>query len=117
VPHVIGDPSFVEGRLLRIFVGEDARRRGQPLHLAIVEALRRANVAGASVFRGVEGFGTHQQIHLGTLFAFGTKLPILIEVVDTEAKIAELMPWLEEMVTEGVITLERIAYRRFISST
>ena len=112
---MIGDPSFVEGQLLRIFVGEDARWHGAPLHLAIVEMLRREGVAGASVFRGVEGFGTHHELHLGKLFTFGTKLPILIEVVDGEAKIAELMPRLEEMVVEGVITLERIAYRRFVS--
>ncbi len=112
---MIGDPSFLEGRLLRIFVGEDARWHGRPLHIEIVETLRRAGVAGASVFRGVEGFGTHHEIHLGKLFAFGTKLPILIEVVDTEAKIGELLPQLEQMVAEGVITLERIAYRRFVS--
>jgi len=111
---MIAAPSFAEGRLLRIFVGEDARRHGEPLYVAIVEMLRRENVAGASVFRGVEGFGSHHEIHLNRIFAFGTKLPILIEVVDTEAKIAELLPRLEEMVGEGVITLERIAYRRFL---
>ena len=109
-----GDPSFVEGQLLRVFVGEDARWHGQPLHVAIVEMLRRENVAGASVFRGVEGFGTHHELHLSRLFAFGTKMPILIEVVDGEAKITELMPRLEEMVAEGVITLERVAFRRFL---
>jgi uncharacterized protein len=110
---MIGDPSFVEGRLLRIFVGEDARWHGEPLYVAIVETLRRENVAGASVFRGVEGFGAHHEIHLNRIFTFGAKMPILIEVVDSEAKIAELLPRLEAMVGEGVITLERIAFRRF----
>ena len=109
---MIGDPAFVEGRLLRIFVGEDARSGGQPLHVAIVELLRRENVAGASVFRGVEGFGTHHELHTNRLFAFGTKMPILIEVVDVEEKIAALMPRLEAMVDEGVITLERVDFRR-----
>lgn len=108
-----GDPSFVEGQLLRIFVGEDAHWHGTPLHVAILETLRRANAAGASVFRGVEGFGTHHEIHLNRLFAFGSKMPILIEVVDADAKIAELMPQLEAMVGEGVITLERVTFRRF----
>ena len=112
---MIGDASFVEGQLLRIFVGEDAHWHGGPLHLAIVETLRREGVAGASVFRGIEGFGTHHEVHVSRLF--GTKLPILIEVVDSEAKIAELIPRLEEMVAEGVITLERIAYRRFLGRT
>lgn len=114
---MIGDPSFVEGQLLRIFVGEDARWRGQPLYVAIVEKLRRENVAGASVFRGVEGFGAHHEIRLNHLFTFGAKMPILIEVVDGEQKIAELLPSLEEMVAEGVITLERIAFRRFLGRT
>jgi PII-like signaling protein len=113
---MIDDPSFAEGQLLRIFVGEDARWHGEPLYVAIVETLRRANVAGASVFRGVEGFGSHHEIRLNRIFAFGTKMPILIEVVDAEAKIAELLPRLEEMVAEGVITLERVAFRRFLGS-
>lgn len=111
---MIGDTSFVEGQLLRIFVGEDARWRREPLYAAIVETLRRENVAGASVFRGVEGFGAHHEIRLNHIFTFGAKMPILIEVVDTEAKIAELLPRLEKMVGEGLITLERIAYRRFL---
>ena len=111
---MIGDASFVEGQLMRIFVGEDARWHGQPLYVAIVEALRRENVAGASVFRGVEGFGSHHEIHLNRIFTFAEKMPILIEVVDSEEKIAQLLPQLETMVDEGVITLERIAYRRFL---
>ena len=110
---MIGDPSFVEGQLLRIFVGEDARWHGRPLYVAIVEKLRREHVAGASVFRGVEGFGTHHEIRLNHVFAFGAKMPILIEAVDADAKIAELLPALEAMVSEGVITLERVAYRTF----
>ncbi|HEY6234929.1 MAG TPA: DUF190 domain-containing protein [Candidatus Elarobacter sp.] len=114
---MIGDPSFVEGQLLRIFVGEDARWHGEPLYVAIVEALRRENVAGASVFRGVEGFGSHHEIRLNRIFTFGAKMPILIEVVDAEAKITELLPRLEAMVGEGVITLERIAFRRFLAPT
>jgi uncharacterized protein len=114
---MIGDPSFLEGQLLRIFVGEDARWHGEPLYVALVEMLRRRNVAGASVFRGVEGFGAHHEIHLNHLFTFGAKMPILIEVVDSEATITELLPELEEMVGEGVITLERIAFRRFAGRT
>ncbi|HEY0614287.1 MAG TPA: DUF190 domain-containing protein [Candidatus Elarobacter sp.] len=110
---MIGDPSFADGQLLRIFVGEDAHAGGQPLHLAILEGLRRAGVAGASVFRGVEGFGSHHELHLNRLFAFGTRMPILIEVVDTEDAIGALLPQLEAMVDEGVITLERVAFRRF----
>ncbi len=114
---MIGDPSFVEGQLLRIFVGEDARWHKEPLYVAVVEMLRRENVAGASVFRGVEGFGAHHEIRLNHIFTFGAKMPILIEVIDTEAKIGELLPALEAMIGEGVITLERVAYRRFLGRT
>jgi uncharacterized protein len=113
---MIGDPNFVEGQLLRIFVGEDAQWGIAPLYSAIVELLRRENVAGASVFRGVEGFGSHHEIHLNRLFAFGAKLPILIEVVDREERIAALIPRLEAMIGEGVITLERVAYRRYLGT-
>jgi hypothetical protein len=113
---MIGDPSFLEGQLLRIFVGEDAVWRHQPLFTAIVELLRREGIAGASVFRGIEGFGAHHEIHLNRIFAFGAKMPILIEAIDQEAKIAALLPRLQEMLANGggVITLERVEYRRYL---
>jgi hypothetical protein len=110
---MLGDSSFSEGRLLRIFVGEDAKDGGRPLHIALVEMLLAEGVAGTSVFRGVEGFGAHHEIHLNRLFALGGKLPIVIEVVDTEARIAAIVPKVEAMVEEGTITLERVEYRRF----
>jgi PII-like signaling protein len=112
---MIGDPSFREGQLLRIFVGEDATWHHQPLFTAIVDLLRREGIAGASVFRGVEGFGAHHEIHLNRIFAFGAKMPVLIEAIDQEAKIAALIPRLEQMLGDGgVITLERVEYRRFL---
>ena len=111
---MIGDPAFVEGRLLRIFVGEDARWHGRPLYVSIVEMLREANVAGASVFRGIEGFGSHHEVHTNRIWNFGSKMPMLIEVVDREEAIDALLPRLQAMIGEGVITLERIAFRRFI---
>jgi PII-like signaling protein len=110
---VIGDPSFVEGRLLRIFIGEDAQHHGRPLHVAIVEMLRKEGVAGASVFRGIEGFGSHHEIHVSKVFSFGGRMPMVVEVVDSAERIAALLPRLEAMVDEGAITLERIEYRRF----
>ncbi len=113
---MIGDPSFVEGRLLRIFVGEDAHWRGQPLYCAIVQTLKDRGVAGASVFRGVEGFGDHQTINRSRLFAFGTKMPIVVEAVDLDDRIDALIPELEPMLEPagGVITVERIEYRRYL---
>ncbi|HTW85577.1 MAG TPA: DUF190 domain-containing protein [Candidatus Sulfotelmatobacter sp.] len=113
---MIADPSFVQGQLLRIFVGEDAHYHGQPLHLAIIELLKREGVAGASAFRGIEGFGSHHEIHLNRVFAIGGKLPILIEVVDSEERIAALLPQIEQMIDEGAVTLERVEYRRFLNA-
>jgi PII-like signaling protein len=108
--------DFAVGQLLRIFVGERDLWKGRPLHEAIVEVLRGEGVSGASVFRGIEGFGSHQEIHLAKAFRFGDDLPILIEVVDAEETIARLIPQIDEMIGEGTMTLERVEYRRFRKS-
>lgn len=104
--------EFKTGQLLRIFVNERDTWHGVPLHAAIVAMLKRERVAGASVFRGVEGFGSHGEIHVASVWKFGGKLPVLIEVVDDEPKIAALVPQLESMIAEGAMTLERIEYCR-----
>jgi uncharacterized protein len=104
--------DFKTGQLLRIFVNERDTWHGGPLHCAIVEMLKREQVAGASVFRGIEGFGTNREIHLATVWKSGGKLPVLVEVVDDETKIASLLPQLEAMISEGAMTLERVEYCR-----
>jgi uncharacterized protein len=106
--------EFVPGQLLRIFVGEHDTWHGRRLYSAIVELLRHEGVAGASVFRGIEGFGAHNEIHVAHIFRVHGDLPILIEVVDTEEVIAKLIPRIDEMVNEGAMTLERVEYRRFL---
>ncbi len=109
--------EFKVGQLLRIFIGENDHWHGGLLYTAIVELLRRKGIAGASVFKGIEGFGAHHEIHLAKIFSFSGKLPILIEVVDDEEKIAPLIPEIEHMVTEGTVTLERVEYCRFFPSS
>jgi uncharacterized protein len=109
--------NFVPGQLLRIFVGEHDTWHGRPLYAAIVELLRREGVAGASVFRGIEGFGANHEIHMAQIFRIRGHLPILIEVVDTEELIGRLIPRIEEMVSEGAMTLERVEYRRFLPAS
>ena len=104
--------DFKSGQLLRIFVNERDTWHGSPLHCAIVAMLKRERVAGASVFRGLEGFGSHREIHLATVWNAGGKLPVLVEVVDDESKIASLIPQLEAMIAEGAMTLERVEYCR-----
>lgn len=105
--------DFKVGQLLRIFVNERDTWHGAPLYSAIVEMLRREHVAGASVFRGIEGFGTHGEIHLAKIWSGGGRLPMLIEVVDDPQKIDSVIPQLETMIPEGAVTLERVEYCRF----
>ena len=105
--------DFKQGQLLRIFVNEHDMWHGGPLYCAIVEMLKRERVAGASVFRGVEGFGTHREIHIAKVWSFGARMPVLIEVVDEPDRVASLIPLLESMISEGAITLERVEYCRF----
>jgi PII-like signaling protein len=109
--------DFVPGQLLRIFVGEHDTWHGRQLYAAIVELLSHEGVAGASVFRGIEGFGAHHEIHMAQIFRIRGHLPILIEVVDTEDTIGRLIPRIEEMVSEGAMTLERVEYRRFLPAS
>lgn len=109
-------PRFREGKLLRIFVDENDRAGAQPLYTAIVEFLRKRNVAGATVFRGIEGFGSHQQIHVAKPFSWIPNLPILIEVVDDWSVIEPLLPELQTLVGDGLITIEAAQYMRILKS-
>ena len=102
-------------KLLRIFVGERDRSFGQPLYTAIVEKLRQAGLAGATVFKGIEGYGKHAAIHSARVFDLADDMPILIEVVDAEERIRAFLPALDTMIEEGFVTLESvefIEYRR-----
>lgn len=104
-----------DGQLLRIFVGESDRWHGKPLYEAIVHAARERGLAGATVLRGLEGFGAHSRIHTAKILRLSEDLPIVIEIVDKAERIEEILPVLDEMVDEGMMTLEKvhiIAYRR-----
>jgi uncharacterized protein len=103
-----------EGKLLRIFVGESDTWHGRPLYQAIVARVREEGLAGATVLRGIEGFGAHSRVHTTRILRLSEDLPVVIEIVDSADKIDALLPALDEMVTEGLVTLERvevIAYR------
>lgn len=96
-----------DGKLLRIFVGERDRWHGKPLYEAIVLEARRRGLAGATVIKGFMGFGAHSRIHTAKLLELSQDLPIVIEIVDAPEKIEAFMPDLEQMVGDGLITLER----------
>jgi hypothetical protein len=103
-----------EGKLLRLFVGESDTWHGKPLYRAIVERVRDEGLAGATVFRGIEGFGASTRLHTTRLLELSSDLPVLIEIVDTEERIQHVLPILDEMVGEGLVTMETvhiIAYR------
>ena len=100
--------------LVRIYVGEADHHGGKPLYQAIVELLRARGLAGTTVLRGIEGFGANARLHTTRLLRLSEDLPVLIEAVDTEERIRAILPELDEMVGDGLITLEKVevlAYR------
>ncbi|MDQ6930162.1 MAG: DUF190 domain-containing protein [Candidatus Eremiobacteraeota bacterium] len=101
------------GKLLRIFIGESDRHGAQPLYSAIVAAARAAGLSGATVFKGIEGFGGHSVVHAARVFDLSTDLPILIEMVESEEKIRAFLPALDAIVQEGLITLETVEVIRY----
>jgi PII-like signaling protein len=96
-----------DGQLLRIFVGESDRWHGLPLYDAIVQEARKHGLAGATVFRGAEGFGARSRIHTSRILRLSEDLPMVIEIVDAEDKIQAFLPVLDGMVTEGLVTVEK----------
>ncbi len=100
--------------LVRIYIGEADHHDGKPLYEAIVERLRSRGIAGATVLRGIEGFGANAHLHTTRLLRLSEDLPILIEVVDEEARLRAILPELDALVGDGLITLEQVevlAYR------
>src|SRR4051794_31083950 len=94
--------------LLRIFVGEDDRFEHQPLYEAIVLKAREMHLAGATVLRGPMGFGHSSRLHTAKILRLSEDLPLLIEIVDSEAKINSFLPDLDKMMTSGLVTLEKV---------
>lgn len=108
-----------DGQLLRIFIGESDRWHGKPLYEAIILKAREMGIAGATMMRGLMGFGAASRIHTAKILRLSEDLPIVVEIVDSADKIDALVPVIEEMVEEGLITLEKvrvIQYRHKASS-
>ena len=97
-----------DGWLLRVFIGESDRWDGKPLYEAIVLKAREMHMAGATVLRGPMGFGAHSRMHTAKILRLSEDLPIVIEIVDSREKIDALMPCIDQMVEEGLVTLERV---------
>jgi PII-like signaling protein len=100
---------------LRIYVGESDHHDGRPLYQAIVEMLRERGVAGATVLRGIEGYGAHARLHTARILRLSEDLPVVIETVDAEARLRPVLADLDALVGDGLITVEPVevlAYRR-----
>jgi PII-like signaling protein len=97
-----------DGYLLRIFIGESDHWHGKPLYEAIVMKARELHLAGATVVRGPMGFGANSRLHTTKILRLSEDLPMIVEIVDAKEKIDELMPHIDEMVQEGLVTLEPV---------
>ncbi len=97
-----------EGQLVRVCIGEADRWHGTPLYQAIVERMRREGLAGATVIRGIEGFGAASRLHTTRILQLSTDLPVVIEIVDSREQIDRILPMLDEMVGDGLVTLEKV---------
>jgi len=97
-----------EGYLLRIFVGESDRYGHHPLYESIVLKAREQGLAGATVLRGLMGFGKHSILHTAKILRLSEDLPMIVEIVDSREKIENFLPLLDEMISDGLVTLERV---------
>ncbi len=97
-----------DGYLLRIFVGESDKHGHHPLYEAIVLKAREEGLAGATVLRGVMGFGKHSILHTTKILRLSEDMPMIIEIVDSLEKIDAFLPLLDEMIKDGLVTLERM---------
>lgn len=96
------------GQLLRIFIGENDTCNGHPLFEEIVLQARKLNLAGATVLRGIMGYGAESRIHTAKILRLSDDMPLIIEIVDSPEKIEQIIPFLDENVKEGLITIENV---------
>lgn len=97
-----------EGKLLRIFIGEADKWQGRPLYEEIVLLAKKEGLAGATAIKGFMGFGCKSHMHTAKILRLSEDLPVIIELVDSDEKIGKFIPYLDEMVKEGLITLEKV---------
>ena len=91
-----------------VYIGESDRWAGKPLHMAILDVLKAADCAGATVTRGIAGFGSHSRIRTASIVDLSADLPLIVEWVDDPARVERVMPKIKEMVAEGMITTQQV---------
>lgn len=97
-----------QGLLLRIFIGESDTFKGKPLYEVIVKSAREMNMAGATVLRGIMGYGAASRIHTAKVLRLSEDMPVIVEIVDSSEKIDKFIEYLDDIVEEGLITLEKV---------
>jgi PII-like signaling protein len=97
-----------EAVLVRIFFGEDDKYEGKPLYKHLVEFCKNMGIAGATVFRGILGYGKSSVLHKASLFKLSSDLPIVVEIIDCQEKIDRVLPEIAQMVKDGLITMEKV---------
>ena len=105
-----------EQTMARIFFGESDKWHHQSLETALLERLRREGFAGATVFRGVAGFGANSVIHTSRLLELSSDLPVVVEIVDSEEHVQKLLPILDEMLDDGLVTMEKVRVLRYAAA-
>jgi len=108
MPKLVG-----ENVLMRIFIGEGDKFGGRPLHEVLVELLKKERFHGATVLRGVAGFGAHSVYHTDKILRLSRDLPMIVEVVDTQENVDRVMPRLDEVIVGGMITIEKVQVMRY----
>lgn len=106
-----------EGYLLRIFIGESDKKDNMPLYEWIVRRAQSEGIAGATVLRGIEGYGGHSKIHTAKILQLSTNLPVIIELIDTLEKIDAFMPILDAVLEGGLVTQEKATIRLYRTKT
>jgi PII-like signaling protein len=104
-----------DGKLLRIFIGESDKHDGLPLFEWIVRKAREEGLAGATVLRGLQGFGAHSRLHTAKILRLSNDLPVVVEIVDTAEKIESFLPLVDEVIAEGLATVEKVEVRFYRS--
>jgi uncharacterized protein len=106
-----------EGTLVRVFIGESDQWHHRPLALAVVERLRKEGFSGATVVRGIAGFGARSVLHTTQLLRLSEDLPVLIEIVEANERVEKLLSILDEMVPEGLVTVEKVRIVKYSPGT
>lgn len=103
-----------KAKMLRVHFGEDDKHDGMPLYEAIVKKCRELDIAGATVYRGIEGFGASTRIHRANFWSLSSDAPIMVTVIDSEEKIQQLIPVLDKMVDEGLIAMSNVEVIKYV---